>query len=91
MEWLLYYSRNFQVEKRARELKVDVVLKIKDEEVRIAGNPVEDQGLQMVKYVAGRSGGAEQSISPRRQKNAVKVCSFYSLLNPTDSIFSSPK
>lgn len=97
MEWLTYYSRNFQVairpkvEKRARELKVDVVLKIKDEEIRICGDPVEDHGLQMVKHVAGSSIRAEQGIAPRRQEHSVKVCSFHSLLSPTDPVFPSPK
>jgi hypothetical protein len=46
----MYYDRNFQilikpkVEKRARELEVEVVLRIKDEEIRISGNSVEGQG-----------------------------------------------
>jgi hypothetical protein len=90
MEWFSYYSRNFhigirpKVEKRARELKVDVVLRIKDEEIRVSGNPVDDQGLQVGSEVADYFIRVEQGNAPCRQENAVKVCSFHSLRNPTE-------
>jgi hypothetical protein len=87
MEWSSYYHRKFQrvikprVEKRARELKVEVVLRFKNECVWIPENTVKDQELQMVKRDAGHCIRANQEIAPCWQDCSVKACSFDSLLN----------
>lgn len=86
MEWLLYYHHNFQVvikpkvEKRVRELGVEVVLRIKGEEIRVSRNP-KNRELRMA--------GEEQGMGAFRQEHAVKVCSFYPLLITTDSLQSA--
>jgi hypothetical protein len=97
--WLLYYERNFQtvikpkVEKRVRELKVEVILRIRGEQIRISGNPVEGQEQHKVKD-AGHQIQAKQDISQCWLEHAVKVCTFYILLTqltPSSLVFPRPQ